>query len=128
MSEGQDSGGEGTAAAKEQSGVPSVQSAEVAAITLMGALVVGGYTLGSLNRDAFFLLKFDVEELPFMLISVALVSVPFLSLYSWVASKFPTGHLASGYFFLVALGYLVMGRIVLVDAPWSALIFYFYVT
>lgn len=82
----------------------SAQFLEIAAITLIGALVVGGYTLGSLNRDAFFLLKFDVKQLPFMLIAVALVSVPFLSLYSRVASRLPTGHLASGYFLAVAIG------------------------
>lgn len=101
---------------------------EVACITLIGTLVIGGYTLGSLNRDAFFLMKFEVEQLPFMLVAVALVGVPFLSIYAKIATLFPTGHLASGYFLIVGIGYFVMSRLVLIDTQWSVLVFYFYVT
>jgi ATP/ADP translocase len=108
--------------------VHSTHWSEIALITLIGTLVVGGYTLGSLNRDAFFLMKFDVERLPLMLIVVALVSIPFLSIYGKVSSLFPTGGLASFYFLFVGLGYFLMSRLVLYDTQWSVLVFYLYVT
>lgn len=121
--EGGDSGGEPAGVTAH-----SAHWLEIGVIALIGALVVGGYTLGSLNRDAFFLMKFEINQLPYMLIAVALVSIPFLSLYGKVSGLFPTGTLATAYFFLVGIGYLFMSRLVLIDTKWTVLAFYFFVT
>jgi HEAT repeat protein len=100
------------------------------ALSLMvtGALLMAGQIIGKSIRETLFLSTYPAEMLPYVLLSVAILAAPVVSVYTHAANRIPFRLLAPGFYMFVAVGFMAMERLYSVVQGWPAFVLYIYVS